>query len=166
MQITTHTLTANGSVPNNAACPLIVYAQAVALHGPDPASLFEALFAEHGWPPAWRNGIHPYHHFHSTAHEVLGIYGGEVSVCFGGEGGLEIDAKPGDVIVVPAGVGHKRLAVRGQLGVVGAYPHGQRPDLCTANEADTHLHVQTIGRVPRPGLDPVSGAGGPLLQAW
>ena len=41
-------------------------------------------FAAHGWSNAWRDGIFGYHHFHSIAHEVLGIASGEVRVMFGG----------------------------------------------------------------------------------
>ena len=63
--------------------------------GPDPASIFEALFARNRWPAAWRNGVHPFHHYHSNGHEALGVYSGEVTVQFGGDAGVTITAKPG-----------------------------------------------------------------------
>ena len=166
MKVSAHPLSANGSIPNNPNCPLLVYPQAVAIEGNDPASAFEALFARNGWPPAWRNGVFPFHHYHSTAHEVLGVYSGEVEVCFGGEGGLVLTAKPGDVIVVPAGVGHKRLSMRGSLGIVGAYPEHQDPDMCQAVVGSADRHADTVARVPMPRLDPVCGADGGLSELW
>ena len=73
----------DGSIPNNPALPLLVYRQAVTLPNDDPATVFEALFTANGWPAAWRNGIHPFHHFHSTAHEALGVYRGTATARFG-----------------------------------------------------------------------------------
>jgi len=166
MKIATYALTANDSVPNNPDCPLIVYAQAVPIGGADPAVAFEALFDVNGWPPAWRNGVLPFHHFHSTSHEVLGIYSGEVTVCFGGEGGPEITARAGDVIVVPAGVSHKRIASQGQLGIVGAYPQGHEPDLREADSSLCASHGQRVRQVSKPQLDPVCGAQGGLIEHW
>jgi len=98
--------------------------------GSDPAVAFEELFDRNRWPAAWRNGVYPFHHFHSNAHEALGVYSGEVTVQFGGDDGIVVTARPGDVIVLPAGTGHKRLAWKGALGIVGAYPAGQHPDMC------------------------------------
>lgn len=161
-----HPLSPNGAIPNHPRWPLLVYPGALVLDGGDAAAAFEALFERNGWPAAWRNGVHGFHHFHSTAHEALGVYSGEVTVCFGGDGGIVITARPGDVVVLPAGTGHKRLATRGRLGVVGAYPEGQRADTCLPLTADARRIAQAIARVPLPARDPVHGAAGPLFEHW
>lgn len=165
-RVLAHLLPPNGAIPNHPRWPLLIYPAAVALGGLDPVAAIEELFGRNQWPAAWRNGVHGFHHFHSTAHEALGIYSGEVTVCFGGDGGLELTGRPGDVIVLPAGTGHKRLAVRGSLGVVGAYPAGQQADTCMPMIADARRASEAIARVPLPACDPVHGAGGPLFEHW
>lgn len=145
---------------NHPRWPLLIYPGAVQ---PASAEAFETLFTRNRWPAAWRNGVHPFHHFHSNGHEALGIYSGEVTVQFGGDAGVTVTAKPGDVIVLPAGTGHRKLSSRGSLGVVGAYPEGSSPDTCRTLSKN---HVATIARVPLPACDPVCGAGGPLFQHW
>ena len=72
---------------------------------------------------------------------------GEVTVLFGGEGGVRVAAKAGDVIVLPAGTGHKKLSSRGSLGIVGAYPEGAHPETCRSFSKD---HLQSIASVPLP----------------
>ena len=136
--------------------PLLVYARAVTEPKPE---LFEQLFAANRWPAAWRNGVYPFHHFHGNSHEVLGVYEGEVTVQFGGDAGVALTAKPGDVIILPAGTRHKKLSSRGALGIVGAYPEGSRPDTCRGA-------ASRIEPVPLPACDPVHGAGGPLFTYW
>ena len=136
--------------------PLLIYPGAVTTITPEA---FEELFTRNRWPAAWRNGVHPFHHYHSNSHEALGVYSGEVTVQFGGEGGVTVMGKPGDVIVLPAGTRHKKLFSRGALGVVGAYPKGSDPDLCLANVGKT-------AHVPLPECDPVHGPGGPLFTYW
>lgn len=160
-----HTLAGDGSIPNNPDCPLVLYPQSVTLCAGDPAGVFEALFDAHGWPAAWRNGILGHHHFHSTAHEVLGIYAGSARVQLGGESGVTVEVTAGDVVVIPAGVGHKRLASQG-LSVVGAYPRGQSPDMCRPDAARYAAREQAVRAVPLPGEDPVLGPGGLLLSIW
>jgi uncharacterized protein YjlB len=118
------------AVPNHSRWPLLVY----------PARLRSPVRPGGGF----RGSVRPQwlarrvaqrrlsvHHFHCNAHEALGVYSGEVTVEFGGDGGVVITARPGDVIVLPAGTGHKKLSSHGQLGIVGAYPAGQHPDMCT-----------------------------------
>ena len=66
----------------------------------------------------------------------------------------------------PAGTGHRRIASRGPLGVVGAYPEGSDPDLCRPERADTAESAAAVARVPLPACDPVDGAGGRLFRHW
>ncbi len=165
-KVVAHLLPADGGVPNHPRWPLLVYPGAVALEGEDPAAAFERLFAHNGWPAAWRNGVHGFHHYHSTAHEALGVYSGEVTVRFGGEHGVDIVARPGDVVVLPAGTGHKKLSSRGPLDVVGAYPAGQHPDTCTPVTRGARRAAEAVARVPLPPADPVFGAQGPLFEHW
>ena len=143
-RVIAHHLAAGGAIPNHPRWPLLVYPGVVAIAGADPAAAFEALFDRNRWPAAWRNGVFPFHHFHTNAHEVLGVYSGEVTVQFGGDGGVVVTAQPGDVIVLPAGTGHKKLSSRGALGVVGRLPGGP---------ACRHVHavaVRTSNAAPMP----------------
>ena len=163
MNVITHLLAPDGAIPNHPRWPLLVYPGAVAYPMPEE---FEKIFALNRWPPAWRNGVHSFHHYHSNGHEVLGIYSGEVTVQFGGDAGVVVTARPGDVIVLPAGTGHRKLSSSGALGVVGAYPLGADPDLCRPPIAAEQDVAAAVARVPRPQADPVYGPGGPLLEHW
>ncbi len=165
-RVIAHHLAPGGAIPNHPRWPLLVYPGALAIAGADLAAAFERLFDRNRWPAAWRNGVFPFHHFHTTAHEALGVYSGEVTVQFGGDGGVAVTARPGDVIVLPAGTGHKKLSVRGDLGIVGAYPAGQHADMCTPLNSNARRSVEAVARVPLPECDPVHGAGGPLFLHW
>jgi uncharacterized protein YjlB len=165
-RVIAHRLARSRSAPNHRYWPLLVYRDAVTLPGEDPAAAFEALFGANHWPPAWRNGIYPFHHFHCDAHEALGVYSGEVTAQFGGGGGVVIEARPGDVIVLPAGTGHKKLSSRGSLGIVGAYPTGQHPDMCTPPLSNLERSEEAVARVALPKADPVFGPSGPLFEHW
>ena len=166
MEVVAHLLAPSGAIPNHPRWPLLIYNGAVALSGSDPASIFEALFARNRWPAAWRDGVHSFHHYHSNSHEVLGIYAGEVTVQFGGERGITVTAQPGDVIVLPAGTGHKKLSSRGALGVVGAYPEGSDPDTCMPPFARARNNAGKVAQVELPPSDPAYGLAGPLFDHW
>jgi uncharacterized protein YjlB len=151
----------DGSFPNNPR-PLLLYNRSVST---DPA-VIEALFTSNDWPSAWRNGVYPYHHYHSTAHEALGVYSGSATVQFGGPKGEIATIRPGDVAVIPAGVAHKCLEPSPDFRIVGAYPLGQRWDMCYGKADERPTADRNIAAVPDPGKDPIQGAGGILPRLW
>jgi uncharacterized protein YjlB len=152
----------DGAIPNS-SLPLLVYRDAV----PADAAGIERIFAANRWPPAWRNGVHPFHHFHSSAHEVLGVARGEVSVLFGGPGGQVLTVQAGDVVVVPAGVAHCNQGQSSDLLIVGAYPaNAPNPDLRRGKPAEHDAARQAVEAVPLPPADPVEGIDGPLSKLW
>jgi uncharacterized protein YjlB len=152
----------DGTIPNS-RLPLLVYRGAV----PADAVAIERMFAANRWPPAWRDGVHPFHHFHSTAHEVLGVARGEASVLFGGPGGQVLTVRAGDVVVVPAGVAHCNQGQSGDLLIVGAYPdNGPGPDLRRGKPGEHDAAARAVTAVPVPAADPVTGPEGALPRLW
>jgi uncharacterized protein YjlB len=154
MKPVVHLLADDGTFPNS-VFPALVYKGA--LGGRDLAAGFEALFARHGWTGSWRNGLYGFHHYHSTAHEVLGVYSGLVHVQLGGERGVVVDLSAGDVVVIPAGVAHKNIGASDDFHVVGAYPTGTSPDLRYGKPGERPASDRTIATLALPG-DPVGGA--------
>ena len=156
----------DGTFPNNGRLPLLAYQGVLKLPAGDPARGVEELFHANDWGGSWRNGIFGYHHYHSTAHEALGVYGGNARVQLGGPQGPKFEVRQGDVIVIPAGVAHKNLGSSFDFRVVGAYPAGQRPDMNTGKAGDRPKADRNIDRVALPKLDPVFGNTGPLIRFW
>ncbi len=149
-------------VPNNPDLPVLLY-RGVLLGA---ATTFESLLDANGWEPRWRNGVYDYHHFHSTAHETLGFVRGTASVKLGGEDGEVFEVGPGDILVLPAGTGHKRLSASDDLLVVGAYPPGQDYEVERADEAGLEAALARIAAVPLPETDPLTGRDGALPRLW
>jgi uncharacterized protein YjlB len=159
-------LAGDGPFPNNPQWQLLIYPAALSFSGEDPAGELEALFEKNGWGRAWRNGIYAFHHFHSNAHEVLGIFRGRVRVQFGGPQGVKLELTAGDVAVLPAGTAHRNLKSSADLGVVGAYPPGDEYDLLRGKEEELPRAVANIRQVRKPAKDPVFGTAGGLCEHW
>ena len=152
----------SGWVPNNRRFPVIVYWRV--LDGPDRARAFERLFRTNGWGGLWRNGVYSFHHFHSTAHEILGIAAGQARLMIGGPAGKEIAVQAGDALLLPAGTGHCRLEASNDLLVIGGYPPGQEADLC--REMPTAEQQAMIDELGIPARDPLKGEAGGLRSLW
>jgi uncharacterized protein YjlB len=159
----TYSFDDDGSIPNS-ALPVLLYRGA--LDAAAGATAYEELFAAQGWLGAWRDGIFPFHHFHSTAHEVLGISRGTADVILGGPQGRQLTLAAGDVVVLPAGTGHCNAGSSDDLLVVGAYPNGMRWDLRRGAPAERDEVLANIAKVPPPDRDPVRGRDGPLVELW
>jgi uncharacterized protein YjlB len=156
----------DGDVPNHPQWPMIVYQGAVEASEGDAATAFEELFARNGWGDGWRNGIYAFPHYHSNAHEVLGIAAGEAVVRFGGLQGRELRVAKGDAVLLPAGTGHQRLSSSPDLLVIGAYPPGSGRDLMRSGETEKALIRNRIGKVAKPLTDPIAGADGAMVSLW
>lgn len=145
------TLAPHEGVPNHPELSVRLYRAALSAD----AAAIEALFERHGWPPQWRDGVFDYHHYHTTAHEVLGCFAGRALLTLGGPGGAPVELNAGDAVLLPAGTGHRCDTASDDFAVVGAYPLGQEWDIVTA-PADDAIRAR-IAAVPHPLLDPVSG---------
>jgi uncharacterized protein YjlB len=152
----------DGGIPNS-PLPVLIYHEVEASRD---ASRCEELFDANGWVPDWRDGIFSFHHFHSIAHEVLGIVGGAATVKLGGPSGRSFEIGQGDVLVLPAGTGHRNQGSSADLLVIGAYPDGMPWDIRRGDPAEHDDAVANIRAVPLPDADPVEGSDGPLTELW
>lgn len=155
----------DGATPNN-RLPVIRYFLQTR-PGSDAAEAFEALFRRHHWTPLWRAGIFDFHHYHSTAHEALAVVRGQARVTLGGQAGQTLSIGTGDVLVLPAGTGHRCVECSRDFLVVGAYPRGQENyDIQRPSSASHAASRARIAQVALPEADPVAGEDGPLMAAW
>lgn len=156
----------DGTYPNNPRLPLIWLHQVFGTKAKARPVTIEKTFRENGWENSWRNGLYTFHHYHSTAHEVLGIYAGWVKAQFGGPQGKVVTARAGDVLIIPTGVSHKNMDQSTDFRVVGAYPKGQMWDMNYGKPAERPQSDEHIKNVSLPAGDPVFGKTGPLLRLW
>jgi uncharacterized protein YjlB len=156
----------DGIVPNNPWLPLLVYRGAVNFRpGFDPAAVIDFLFETNGWQRSWRDTIYDFVHYHSQIHEVMGVARGSARIECGGITGRVLSVKAGDVVVLPAGTGHRLLESSRNFLVVGAYPEHGAYDECT-DTRDRPDAAKRVAKVRKPAKDPVYGAKGPLVNTW
>jgi uncharacterized protein YjlB len=150
-------------IPNNPRFGVLIYrGVGDAVSDADRA---RELFALHGWGGAWVDGVFDFHHFHSTSHEALAVVAGRAKLELGGPQGESFDVAAGDVLVLPAGTGHRRASSAPGFTVVGAYPAGQEDyDLLRGDDpAEVEAARERIAALGPPPSDPVGGAG---VASW
>jgi uncharacterized protein YjlB len=150
------TLSRNDWMPNNPRLPVRIYrGLRMATDAPFDAAAFDARFSANGWPPDWRGGVYDYHHFHSSAHEVLGVAAGTATLMLGGPDGTIVEVGAGDALLLPVGTGHCCVRADAAFCVVGAYPRGQDWDI--QRSAPDVKTLERMHAVPDPRRDPVTG---------
>lgn len=205
MEIKTHHLPPTPLIPNS-PLPLLHYKGAFSVSDLQAATIHDTL-SRNGWQAQWiyRYGPSQASHYHSAAHECMAVLSGSATIRFGvadlnpdqngdasthglgrEDGGIELEARAGDVFVLPAGTAHKTFGarpestfalltpgdghgveaddVRGALArvelsgftMMGAYPSGSG----VWDFATGGEHVggfERVWAVPKPGADPVLG---------
>ena len=151
--------------PNN-SLPALLYPQVLKLPKLFRAGAIKKLFQNNGWKNNWKQGIYTYHHYHSIAHEVLGICKGETLLLLGGENGTTVFVQEGDVLIIPAGVAHINLGKENDVTCVGAYPDGTDYDMNYGKAGERPRTDNNIAALPLPHTDPVFGKKGGLLKNW
>ena len=155
----------DGIVPNHPRWPMLLYRNALQLPARDPARLVDVLFEQNGWGRSWRDTIYDFVHYHSQVHEVLGVAKGRAVVECGGVKGSRVKLRAGDVIILPAGTGHRLISASKDFLVVGAYPPEGTYDECT-DTRERETAAARIAKVRKPKTDPVYGRTGPLVRTW
>lgn len=169
LRVSQHQIPCYNLIPNTSIQqhPLLIYHSCLPSSS-STSAIEDHLKAVNVVVPQWVYTMYSTTHFHSTTHEVLCISSGIAKLCFGGEENpqrVETIVEKGDVIVVPAGVGHCLLEdVNGGFTMVGSYPKGKSWDMCYGKEGEEDK-IQSIGRLRWFDKDPVYGEEGPALQS-
>ncbi|KIV99279.1 uncharacterized protein PV09_09047 [Verruconis gallopava] len=208
----TYNLPPTDLVPNS-NFPLIHYPGVLSGMNASPEKVHQ-LFARNGWETQWifRYGKSQVSHYHSKTHECMAVLTGHATIRFGvadtsddldestygkgyESGGIELQARPGDVFIIPAGVSHKtfdatdggtiKLLTPGDghgiqaddvgkalseielsgFTMIGAYPKGGVWDFAVGGEAKGQY--EQVWSVPKPPQDPVLGDSNEgLCRLW
>ncbi len=153
----------DGDIPNN-ILPVIIYKNALQYL---TDKNFESTFSQNRWANNWQDIILTEDHFHSNTHEVLGLKSGQASLMLGGRRGEIVNVEQGDVIILPAGVGHFSVDNSGDYQFVGGYPNGADWNLKFSLKKENSASILAeIANIPLPKKDPIFGENGPLFEFW
>jgi uncharacterized protein YjlB len=152
----------------NSKLPILIYSKALNLPEEDVEIIptVQKIFSRNGWSNSWSNGIYDFHHYHSNTHECMAICEGDAEIILGGPKGKKIKISSGDVIILPAGVGHKCLKSSKDFKCVGAYPQGKDYDLNLGKSKEFEKALYNIKNLGNPSKDPVFGKLGFLKTYW
>ena len=163
VDIITYYFENDGDIPNN-ILPVVIYKN-VLQHVVNKD--FEFIFCQNGWSNNWHDIILTEDHFHSNTHEVLGLKSGQARLMLGGKNGEIVNVETGDLIILPAGVGHYSVDNSVEYQFVGGYPNGADWNLkFSLKMEDRQTILAEIATIPIPHKDPLFGIGGPLLKFW
>lgn len=154
----------NGRVPNS-RLPLLIYRNVIRWD----VTTMEAIMRQNKWVTSWHahDGMWPRHHFHCEAHEFICVTKGAHLGKFGGHNGKKSQLNAGDVIVIPAGVGHCGLEISDDLDLTGGFHDGFGVVDFRMGFPEEYAELRARARqIPVLDYDPFFGVDGPLAQIW
>ncbi|CAB9520595.1 Cupin domain [Seminavis robusta] len=145
----------DGTFPNNPDHPVMMAKDA--FRGSDQEA--RHLLQQAAWTSPWKWGIFPYHHYHSTAWELLLCVQGQADILLGGDvTGTMVTIHKGDVMLIPPGVVHKQMREQGGFALLGSYPkEGCSGPVDTVTKKPNQQERQNI-------LDCVAPTFSPILE--
>jgi uncharacterized protein YjlB len=156
----------DGTFPNS-NLPVLYYPSVLKVPFFFAAAHVKKLFALNDWTNSWKAGVFTFHHYHSTAHEVMAVIRGETRLQLGGErNGMVVQVKKGDVLILPAGTAHKNLGNENDVVCIGAYPQGRDYDMNYGKPGERPGTDANIKALPRPARDPLFGKGNGVPHFW
>jgi uncharacterized protein YjlB len=155
----------DGIFPNS-HLPVVHYKNAVRLPLVFAGTALQMIFKRNNWTNNWKNGIYTFHHYHSNTHEVIGVYKGQTTLMLGGDNGVEVTIKKGDILIIPAGVAHRNLGDEKQVLCIGGYPEGKQFDMQVGKPGERPQTDRNIFSVRIPDTDPLEGRNGTLVKLW
>jgi len=145
----------DGTYPNNPTHPLLLYRSA--FHGTQQEG-YTKIVSSGEWTSPWVWGIFTYHHYHTTAWELLICVKGQADIQIGGSNGPIVNISKGDVMLVPPGLAHKQIRDSGGFTLLGSYPiEGCSGPVDTVRGAPTEDQKANIEACVTPKRDPVLG---------
>ncbi|PQE29151.1 cupin domain-containing protein [Rutstroemia sp. NJR-2017a WRK4] len=165
LKVSRHQIPRHKFIPNTSiqGHPLTIYHSCIP-NSTSPSDIESHLETIGVVAPSWRYTMFDRNHFHSTTHEVLCVFSGKATLCFGGEtnpGRVETAVEEGDVIIIPAGVSHRLLkTLSGDFQMIGSYPNGRHWDMCHGFEEEGK-RVKNISGLGWFDQDPLYGHDGP-----
>lgn len=154
-------------IPNHQELPVLIYGGVLSGEF-NIEQTFDRVFSENAWDDSHRRQISRSDHFHSDAHEALGVVRGYALLKIGGPSGKEVELREGDLILLPVGTAHRMITSSSNFQAISAYPGGQENKELVIAEAGplaTDL-AQAVKATPRPKTDPCFGHSGPLFDFW
>ena len=141
----------DGVFPNNSDHPVLIFKSALSLSQKES----DRAITKSGWTSPWAWGIFDYHHYHSTAWELLACVRGQARVQLGGDTGPTVEVGKGDILLIPPGVAHKQLQAKGGFTLLGSYPPGSG-HVDTLRGAPSLEEERNICKVEKPEEEPLT----------
>ena len=154
----------SGGIPNS-RLPLVIWKKALPLEMRSGREAC-ALYQRNGWGGTWVYTVYPFWHFHTKGHEVLSCVAGMATIGFGGDDGIVADVAVGDIAVVPAGVGHKKITASPGFQMAGGYPPNQEGDIVRPGQMNEEDIATALARLPLPETDPITGGRDGVVAIW